>query len=122
VNPCKVEPKLKIPGHISGIVISAKQTTTRSSGWEALKLKLQAGLLAHGSSPPSAFPDVYTQWSLEALPIYSGPTAQDLNLNSLFSPSISRGTWSLFHIQLFNLTLNLSYATLNLPMAKARGF
>jgi hypothetical protein len=56
---------------------------------------LQAGLLAHGSSLPSSFPDVIIQWSWEALPIYSGPTAQDLHLNSLFSPAIGRGTWSL---------------------------
>jgi hypothetical protein len=78
----------------TGIAIKIETANNAVLWMGGLKLKLQAGLLAHGSSPSSTFPDVSTQWSLEALPIYSGPTAQDLHLNSLFSPAISRGTWS----------------------------
>jgi hypothetical protein len=90
----------KIPASWAGIVIGVKQKTTRSSGWEAFLLKFQAGLLAHGSPSPSTFPDLIIQWSLEALPIYSGPTAQDSHLNSLFSLAFSQGTWSLVNIHL----------------------
>ena len=63
-------------------------------------LKLQAGLLAHGSWLLSTFPDVTIQWFLETTPHLQWPHRSGLAPDSLFSPAIGRGTWSLVHIYL----------------------
>ena len=73
---------------------------TRSSGWEALFVETPGRSTGSWLIVVSTFPDVTIQWFLETTPHLQWPHRSGLAPDSLFSPAIGRGTWSLVHIYL----------------------
>ena len=92
INPClrmlqKINPGLHGPGlHI----IKCNNQRGPLDGRHSL-LKLQAGLLAHGSSLVSTFPDVPIQWFLETAPHLQRPHRSGFVYLIPYSPRLSAG-------------------------------